>query len=108
LIKVNDLESITITTSELQNKLNLEHSIRENLENEIFMLKNNQSSTIELENLLLEKNNEIQALTEKIEKIEKVDIEKTNNKTIPTTTIKGGSRGIVRTYRGLHITRKTT
>jgi chromosome segregation ATPase len=107
-IKVNDLESITITTSELQNKLNLEHSIRENLENEIFMLKNNQSSTIELENLLLEKNNEIQALTEKIEKIEKVDIEKTNNKTIPTTTIKGGSRGIVRTYRGLHITRKTT
>lgn len=107
-IKVNDLESITLTTAELQNKLNLERSLRENLENEIFMLKNNQSSIIELENLLLEKNDEIQTLTEKIEKIEGVNIQQTNNKTIPTTTIKGGTRGIVRTYRGLHITRKTT
>lgn len=96
--------------SELQNKLNFELSLRENLESELLILKD-QSNTIQLQQEILDKDIIIARLNDQLIKIQTELSSKTDNiqketKTITKPIIQGRSRGLTNTTRGLQYTKR--
>ena len=96
-----ELESKSEMLKECQNKLILEQNIKDNLQKELNLLKNQMSEYIkDIKNITFEKDNEIANLVQKIkllheekEMIDKMEMSDINE--IPQqNTIKGRSRGI--------------
>lgn len=107
---VSKLNKEISNKSELQNKLNFELSLRENLESELLILKD-QSKTIQLQKEILNKDIIIANLNEQLIKIQSELFSKTDNIQKETTKItkqiiQGRSRGLTNTTRGLHSTRR--
>lgn len=95
---------------ELQNKLNFELSLKENLESELLILKD-QSKILKLQKEILDKDIIIASLNDQLIKIQSELFSKTDNvqkETIKITKpiIQGRSRGLTNTTRGLHSTRR--
>lgn len=99
------LEKTNFDKLELQNKLNFELSLKENLENELSLLRSH-SKTIELEKIISNKDLIIDKLNAEINEIEQNKLPKQENvkkeiKTIIKSSITGKSRGLTNTSRGL-------
>lgn len=95
---------------ELQNKLNFELSLKENLESELLILKD-QSKILQLQKEILDKDIIITSLNDQLIKIQSELFSKTDNvqkETIKITKpiIQGRSRGLTNTTRGLNSTRR--
>lgn len=95
---------------ELENRLNFELSLKENLESELLILKN-QSKTIQLQQEILNKDLIIERLNNELINIQTELSSKTDNiqketKKIIKPIIEGRSRGLTNTTRGLHSTRR--
>lgn len=99
------LEKTNYDKLELQNKLNFELSLKENLENELSLLRSH-SKTIELEKIISNKDLIIDKLNAEINEIEQNKLLKQENikkeiKTTKNSIIRGTSRGLTNTSRGL-------
>jgi len=98
------LEKTNFDKLELQNKLNFELSLKENLENELSLLRSH-SKTIELEKIISNKDLIIDKLNAEINEIEQNKLLKQENikkeiKTTKNRIITGTSRGLTNTTRG--------
>lgn len=104
---INQLNKEISNKIELQNKLNFELSLKENLESEILILKD-QSNTIKLKQEMLDKDIIIQNLNDQLIKIESSKMENIQKETkkIIKPTIQGRSRGLTNITRGLHSTKR--
>ena len=100
--QVYKLENEVSNKIDLQNKLNFELSLKENLESELLILKS-QSKTIELENVILDKNSIIQTLKAQLIEMETNVYSKTEKEVdkIIKPTIIGKARGLTNKTRGL-------
>lgn len=107
---ISKLNTEITNKTELQNKLNFELSLRENLESELLILKD-QSKTIQLQQEILDKDILITTLNDQLVKLQTELSLKTDNiqketKPISKPIVKGRSRGLTNTTRGLHSTNR--
>lgn len=106
--KINDFDKEVYNKLELQNKLNFELSIKENLENELVLLKS-QSKTIELEQIILDKDLVIETLNRQLIEMETYTPNyetKKEVKKLINPSIQGRSRGLTNNTRGLKNTKR--
>jgi chromosome segregation ATPase len=105
--KVNDIQSNKTVINNLEKKLNLEITIKTNLELELNLLKGEVSEyRNNINNVKLEKDNEISVLTEQLNNISKsIEIKKEVKPINKQESIIGRPRGTNNTTRGANRTR---